>query len=204
VAQRWLGETGNAQCGGEPGVSDRFASSLWWVDELGLAARHGQSVAVRQTLAGSNYGLIDDATMEPNPDYWASVLWKRLMGSVVLAADASGDDASVRSYAHCTPERDGGVSLLLVNLHADKPARVRVDGFGTEAARLYQVTSPALTSREVYLNGERLRFDDAMPAIEGKQGAVRDGFVDLPPASYAFVVLPDAAAAACAEGSSSR
>ena len=45
-AEVWLGETGNAQCGGEPGVSDRFVGSLWWLDELGRMARRGQPVAL--------------------------------------------------------------------------------------------------------------------------------------------------------------
>src|SRR5262249_24191291 len=44
----WLGETSNAQCGGAPGVSDAFASSLWWLDELGKMARRGTPVVVRQ------------------------------------------------------------------------------------------------------------------------------------------------------------
>ena len=197
-ARLWLDETGNAQCGGEPGVSDRFVSSLWWVDELGLAASHGQNVVVRQTLAGSNYGLIDDETLAPNPDYWASLLWKRSMGRVVLGVSASGDDASVRAYAHCAPEGKGGVSLLLVNLHRDSGARVRVAGDGVTAARLFLVSSPSLSSPEVYLNGKPLRFDGALPVIEPSEQGVPGGIVNLPAASYAFVVLPDAGAEACA------
>jgi heparanase len=201
-AELWLDETGNAQCGGEPGVSDRFVASLWWVDELGLAATHGQRVVVRQTLAGSNYGLIDDETMAPNPDYWASLLWKRLMGRVVLAVRAAGDDPSVRAYAHCTPDGGGSVSLLIVNLHSDQHARVHVDGYATSAARLYLATAPALTSADVFLNGEPLRFRQDLPAIEPRVGALGNGVVDLPEASYAFVVLPDANAEGCKRGSS--
>src|SRR5262249_44712855 len=53
----WLGETGNAQCGGQPGISDRFEGGFWWLDELGQAARAGQQVVIRQTLSGGNYGL---------------------------------------------------------------------------------------------------------------------------------------------------
>ncbi|HZA50081.1 MAG TPA: hypothetical protein VE549_05020, partial [Myxococcaceae bacterium] len=79
-AELWLGETGNAQCGGEPGVSDGMAGTLWWIDQLGALARRGHRVVVRQTLIGSDYGLLDDRTLEPRPDYWASVLWKRVMG----------------------------------------------------------------------------------------------------------------------------
>ena len=53
-AQIWLGETGSSYCGGQPGVSDRFAGSLWWLDELGRLARRGHRVLVRQTLSGSD------------------------------------------------------------------------------------------------------------------------------------------------------
>ena len=81
----WIGETGGAQFGGEPGISDAYLGGLWWLDELGLAARSGVEVVVRQTLSGSNYGLIDDKTLVPRPDYWNSWLWKRLMGQEVFA-----------------------------------------------------------------------------------------------------------------------
>jgi heparanase 1 len=46
----WLGETGNAQFGGEPGLSDAYLGGLWWLDQLGLMACCGQEVVVRQTL----------------------------------------------------------------------------------------------------------------------------------------------------------
>ena len=107
-AQLWLGETGSAQCGGEPGLSNAFADSLWWVDQLGRLARRGHAVVVRQTLSGSDYGLIDDASLEPNPSYWASWLWRRLMGTEVLAAGTDTVTASLRVYAHCTPARAPG------------------------------------------------------------------------------------------------
>ena len=196
-AEVWLGETGNAQCGGEPGVSDRFVGSLWWVDELGLAATHGQRVVVRQTLAGSNYGLVDDERVAPNPDYWASLLWKRTMGRSVLGVRRSNDDPFVRAYAHCSPSGAGAVTVLAVNLHPDRSAGVRIDGLGTGSARTYRVTSPSLTSSEVDLNGAPLRFDADLPRLEPALGEVANGAIDLPAASYAFVELPGASAPAC-------
>jgi heparanase 1 len=77
----WLGETGNAQCGGAPGISDRWAGTLWWADQMGLLAARGQQVVVRQTLQGSDYGLLDDDT-RPRPDYWLSWLHMALTGQV--------------------------------------------------------------------------------------------------------------------------
>ena len=99
----WLGETGSAQVGGEPGVSGRWGSALWWLDQLGLLALSGQRVQCRQTLLGSDYGLIDANSLEGTPDFWASVLWKKLMGPHVLAVSAAGAPRSLRLYCHRPP-----------------------------------------------------------------------------------------------------
>ena len=43
-AALWTGETGSAQCGGQPDLSDRWVSSFWWADQLGMGARLGQKL----------------------------------------------------------------------------------------------------------------------------------------------------------------
>ena len=50
--QVWMTETGHALYGGEPGLSDTYLSSIWWLDQLGLLAREGVSRVFRQSLAG--------------------------------------------------------------------------------------------------------------------------------------------------------
>jgi heparanase 1 len=200
----WLGESGNAQCGGEPGVSDAFASGFWWVDELGRTARRGQPVLVRQTLSGSNYGLIDDVTLAPRPDYWTAVLWHRLMGERVLDAPA-GDDSLLRVYAHCTrsgaPDaRSGAVTLAVVNLDRSSAVSLALDSFGG-TADVYELSSADLASTEVRLNGAALRAEDdgAPPPLQPRVVRRADGPLRarFGPATYGFVVLPDAAAPAC-------
>lgn len=69
-----LGETGHAQCGGQPGISENLISSFCWLDPLGKMARRGQPVVVRQTLLGGDDQLLDEETLEPTPDDWASLL----------------------------------------------------------------------------------------------------------------------------------
>ena len=66
-----------------------------WLDQLGALAKRGTAVQCRQTLAGADYGLLDEETLEPTPDYWASLLWRRCMGTavhdtMVMAATADG------------------------------------------------------------------------------------------------------------------
>jgi heparanase 1 len=199
-AQSWLGETGHAQCGGEPGVSDRYGAGFWWLDELGLMAREGVPVVVRQTLSGSDYGMIDDATLRPNPDYWNSVLWKRLMGPRVLAATVD-PGVNVRTYAHCTPGRPGAVTLLALNLNETDAIALRIKPRASEDLELYLLTSSGATSPDVLLNGELLEVtepDGVLPPLDPL--AVAGGrAIELPALSYAFVLLPDAAPAACGE-----
>jgi hypothetical protein len=41
---------------------------------------------MHNTLAASDYGLLDEATFTPQPNYWAALLWHRTMGATVLDA----------------------------------------------------------------------------------------------------------------------
>lgn len=200
-AEIWLGESGNAQCGGQVGVSDRFVAGFWWVDQLGLLARRGHRVAVRQALAGADYGLIDEYTLEPRPDYWASLLWKRLVGARVLDVSSPADTPLLRVYALCAPSENGAVTLLALNLDRDAPATlVLPDLDGRDAAR-YVVTAEDLLGGRLWINGAEISWDggDALPDLspEVDAGWREYGLLDLPSASYAFVVFPRADAPAC-------
>lgn len=60
------GETGSSYGGGAPGLSDRFVSSLLWTDKLGVAAREGISVVMRQSIYAGTYALLGES-LRPNP-----------------------------------------------------------------------------------------------------------------------------------------
>lgn len=182
AADVWLGETGNAQCGGTPGVSDVFAGTFWWVDQMGSLARRGQPVVVRQTLSGSDYGLIDDVTLEPTPDWWASVLWRRLMGTDVL--DVTSDDPTLRVYAHCAADGSGKVAAVAINL--DDADTVQVD-IGAKPTGVWTLTADALTTREVRLNGAVLTADSS-GAAGALPGAEASAWV-VPPRGISFATL---------------
>jgi heparanase 1 len=185
----WLGETGNAQFGGEPGLSDVYLADLWWLDELGLMAQKGVQVVVRQTISGSNYGLIDDTTLVPRPDYWASLLWKRLMGPQVYATSVTGENSSrLRIYAQAYP--DSRVSLLLINLDPGKDAVVSLPGLVGKAYTIYSITAPDVLGQEVDLNGQPLHLtqDGALPETTGVEQPTSDHpTVTTHPLSYSFI-----------------
>jgi len=54
-AEPILGESSSAYDGGTYGVSDRFASTFWWLDQLGYAAYAGHKAVFRQSFTGSAY-----------------------------------------------------------------------------------------------------------------------------------------------------
>ncbi len=193
-AQAWISETGNAQCGGQAGVSNTFASSFWWLDQLGLLARQSVPVQVRQTLSGADYGLLDDQ-LNPRPDYWASLLWKQLMGTRVL--DVTGAPETLRAYAHCAAGGGGAVSLLAINLASTAITPV-FSGLGGHTVDEYVITAATLTSTGVSLNGAPLTGPaTGSPSVTPALLHLQQPFVTVPPQSYAFLKVSDAALAAC-------
>jgi heparanase 1 len=62
----------------------------------------------------SDYGLLEDTTLEPKPNYWAPLLWHRIMGSTVLESGVPIQDG-LHLYAHCLQSTPGGVALLAIN-----------------------------------------------------------------------------------------
>ena len=58
-------------------------------------------VVIRQTFYGGQYSLID-RNLDPYPDYWLSLLYKRLVGSRTLDLTVNSSIRYVRAYAACT------------------------------------------------------------------------------------------------------
>jgi len=195
----WLGETSTVAAGGQIGYSDRFIASFYHLNELGELGRLGIGVLVRQTLQGSNYGLLDALTTHPEPDYWATLLWERLMGTRQLDVKALAGPATLKLFAACTPAgRRGGVTLLALNLSRTERETLRLRGSGGKRARAFVVTAPDLDGTELLLNGRRLRTDEhGRITTDLSPEPVRARTLNVPPASYAFVREPRANARAC-------
>ena len=195
-AELWVGETGNAQFGGEPRLSDVYLGGLWWLDQLGALAREQHDVVIRQSLTGMNYGLIDETTLAPRPDFWNSVMWKRLMGPEVLPAvvsSESGDGAKVRAYAHRTAGAPESTTVLLINLHHDRAAEVTVEaGRPVGSLAVYGFSAPDVYGSELLLNGVPFRLSADGEVQEWVITPVQRAgdTVRLPPLGYAFAVLP--------------
>jgi hypothetical protein len=118
------------------------------------------------------------------------------MGQRVLEVERTAVDDYVRLYAHCSNGRPGAVTLLAINLDPDESVRIEVEGIPSTGKELYLLSSDALDSSDIALNGVVLRDEDGvLPTLAPQQ--IGKGPADLPPRTMAFIVFPDAEAAAC-------
>jgi hypothetical protein len=186
----WITETADSACGGNP-WADTFLDSFRYLDQLGRLARRGVAAIFHNTLASSEYGLLDQRDFTPRPSYWAALLWRRLMGPVVL--DAGPLRPGLHLYAHCLSENPGGVVLLAITNSRNEPALLELATGGER----YTLSAEPLQSRQVKLNGQTLALgpEDRLPALSGERLA--PGPVALAPATITFIAAPQAGNAAC-------
>ncbi len=186
----WITETSQAACGGDP-WSATFLDTFRFVDQLGRLAQQGATIIFHNTLAASDYALIDDVTWQPRPSYWAALLWRKLMGQVVLNGGPNQGDLHV--YAHCMRNRPGGVALVAINLNRAEPRRL--DLFVKSHG--YSLTSETLESSFVKLNGTALALseNDRLPDLVGEP--MGSAAISIAPASVTFLEVPQARNPAC-------
>jgi hypothetical protein len=187
----WLTETAQAACGGDRWAST-FLDSFRYLNQLGSLAKLGVKVHMHNTLAASDYGLLDENTYQPRPNYWAALMWRKLMGSVVLDAGAS-PAPNLHVYAHCLRNSPGGVALLVINADPAEAKSLEVSA----ASERYTLTARELQDTRVQLNGKDLQLgaDDALPELKGI--ATRSGQITFAPASITFLAIPGAENASC-------
>ena len=187
----WLTETGEAGCGGDP-FAGEFLDSFRFMDQLGSLAQKGVKTVMVNTLASSDYGLLDEETLEPRPNYWAALLWKRNMDARVLDP---GFDAgpNTRVYAQCSVHGAGGVTVMVLNLN--KTADRSIDA--PLAGEQYTLSAADVLSKSVALNGTELHIspDGSLPTLTAKP--FRVGALRLAPLTINFFVFPKANNGSC-------
>lgn len=190
----WITETADAACGGDPWAST-FLDSFRYLDQLGRMSKRGVQVNIHNTLASSDYGLLDENTLAPRPNYWAALLWRKLMGTTVLEPPAL-PAPSLHLYAHCLRGQPGGVALLAIN--TDQAASHSVEL--TAAAERYTLSARSaknLDDPHLQLNGAELKLgtDDGLPSLTGVPTG--SGDVTFAPATISFLAIPMANNASC-------
>jgi heparanase len=187
----WNTETAQAACGGDRWAST-FLDSFRYLNQLGILANRGVQVNMHNTLAASDYGLLDENTYAPRPNYWAALLWHRLMSTVVLDAGPS-PAPSLHLFAHCLSHQPGGVALLVINASRDESQSIDIHS----TSERYTLSSKNLQDNHVELNGVELQLgaDDALPKLQGIPS--RQGTLTFAPSSITFLALPKAHNPSC-------
>jgi Glycosyl hydrolase family 79, N-terminal domain len=187
----WLTETAQAACGGDRWAKT-FLDTFRYLDQLGRLAKAGVQVVMHNTLAASDYGLLDETTLRPRPNYWGARLWRQLMGAGVLDAGVPVQPG-LHVYAHCQRAIQGGVTLLVINNDRDVPQQLTI----AQSTQRYTLDAVDLGDGTVRLNGATLALADAdeLPRLAGV--ATPAGIVTFAPATITFLAVPTAGNAMC-------
>jgi hypothetical protein len=187
----WLTETAETACGGNPWALS-FLDTFRYLDQLGRLAKGGVQVVMHNTLAASDYGLLDERTLEPRPNYWGALLWRQTMGSTVLDAGLPLQSA-LHVYAHCQRDTPDGVTLLVINTDRNAPHALVLP----VASIVYALNAANALDTRIRMNGTALALgaDGSLPAMRGAPTPA--GPVTFAQATITFVVIPEAGNKAC-------
>ena len=179
----WVTESGDAGCGGNTWAST-YADVPRTLNELGEFSTVTDGVIFHNTLASSDYGFLKHGTFLPRPNYFAVLLWNRLMGQTVFA---SGIPAEEGKHVYCHSRKDGkdGYAYLIINNSWTEKTTVELPG---EAEAYILTGNGKFRARTMLLNGKELVLgeNDELPALEGVKVS---GTVELEPGSCAFFLV---------------
>jgi hypothetical protein len=147
---------------------------------------------MHNTLAASDYGLLDEKTLAPRPNYWGALFWRQLMGNTVLDSGAP-IQTGLHVYAHCQRGTPGGVSLLVINTNRDATGSLTLPN----ASERFTLDAAGLRDTTVRLNGTTLALQagDELPPITGAPTTA--GNVTFEQATITFLAIPGAGNNAC-------
>ncbi len=176
----WLTETGQAACGGDRWAAT-YLDSFRYLYQLGAMAKTNVQVVMHNTLDASDYGIINEKTLTPRPDYWAALLWHQLMDRTVLDV-GEAPSPNVKLFAQCSKAGKGDVTLLALNLDRKQAHPISL----AEGGERYTLTAASLQAGSVDLNDKALAVaeDGTAPTLQG--AAVARGRIELAPVSITF------------------
>lgn len=181
--QMWVTESGDAGCGGNTWAST-YADVPRTLNELGQFCTVTDGVIFHNTMASSDYGWLKHGTFVPRPNYFAVLLWKKLMGTTVYASgEATREGAHV--FAHSRADGKEGVAYLVINNSWTETTTVELP----KEAEVYALTgNGGMRSRTMLLNGKELVLgeNDALPEMDG---VLATGKVEVAPGGCTFIVL---------------
>ena len=180
--EMWVTESGDAGGGGDTWAST-YVDVFRTLNELGTFATITDGVIFHNTLASSDYGFLKHGTFDPRPNYFAVLLWNRIMGTTVYdTKEEIREGAHV--FAHSRKDGKEGVAYLIINNSETESTTVELP----KAAEVYKLHADALRATVMKLNGRELvlgennELPDMLPVVT-------EGTLTLEPATIVFVVM---------------
>ena len=180
--EMWVTESGDAGCGGNTWAST-YVDVPRTLNELGEFSTVTNGVIFHNTLASSDYGYLKHGAFVPRPNYFAVLLWNRLMGKTVYATGEEIREGA-HVYAHSRKDGKDGYVYLVIN-NSSETTTVELPG---EAEAYVLSGCGKLRSRTMCLNGKELVLgeNDELPELKG---VTVSGTVELPAYGCAFYVI---------------
>lgn len=177
----WLTETAEAACGGNPWAAT-YIDTFRYLEQLGRLAKKGVKVVIHNTLAASEYALLEQYTFNPRPNYWAALLWSKFMGTKVYESPYQVDGLDI--FVHSLKNSEKGYTILVVN-PTEKESSMQL----SSPSMQYLLNADELLGKTVKLNGKELKLgvDDSLPEISGIPKA--QGTLTVPPFSILFLTV---------------
>ena len=201
----WMGETGGAYNSGRNEVTNRFVSSFWYLNLLGIFAEKKHKAFCRQTLIGGNYGLLQlkGDNIETNPDFWVAFLFASLMKDLVIEIFCAND--LFKCYA---TRQQRSITILVINYSEKQEIGELSDDlfYAYSYRKTAIVSSDKLDSKIIFINGikislpkgklfnikkiELISDSNEIPSINDFLVYEKNHkTIDLPAHSYGFFVL---------------
>ena len=87
-----------------------FLDTFRYLDQLGRLAKAGVQVVMHNTLAASDYGLLDERTLAPAAELLGRAALATIDGNAPCSTPVVPVQAGLHVYAHCQRGTPGGVS----------------------------------------------------------------------------------------------
>lgn len=184
-AEMWVTESGDAGGGGNTWAST-FLDVPRTLNELGTFARLTNGIVFHNTLAASDYGYLARDVFDPRPNYFAVLLWKRLMGNDVFDSTIAIQEGA-HIFAHSRKDGQEGKAYLIINNSESSETLVNLP----KEAELYLLEGEAKDkrARRMTLNGQLLQLSEDNQLPELLPQTVPAGQLSIPKTSCAFLIL---------------
>lgn len=165
-AEMWVTESGDAGGGGNTWAST-YLDVPRTLNEMGTFAKLTDGIIFHNTLASSDYGYLARQVFDPRPNYFAVLLWNRLMGTEVFDSQIPIQEGA-HVFVHSRKDQKDGKAILIINNSELEATSLKLES----EAHIYRLSGKDGQKRadKIILNGETLslREDGTLPELVGE------------------------------------